>query len=125
MSWKLTQRRGGAETQGNCGELATARQTSPSGARFIRITMYAHLVIVGLTGLAITHDSRSVIWSARWEPILELALFVGLIGLFIFPAIMLITVWRSSLSPSRRIAALAVDGGITCVHFLALLPSVQ
>ncbi|EGF24503.1 hypothetical protein RBWH47_05313 [Rhodopirellula baltica WH47] len=99
--------------------------TSTTGNRFIRITIYTHLVIVALTGLAMTHDTQSVIWSPAWEPILEIALLIGLLGLFVCPVVLLVAVWRSSLSPSRRFAALAVGGGIAFAHLIALLPSVQ
>ncbi|GAA4448451.1 hypothetical protein [Novipirellula rosea] len=98
---------------------------SRDGTRAVRIAIYSHLVIVALTGIAMTHDTRSVIWSERWEPFLELALLIGLIGLFICPVMLLVAVWRSSLSPFRRFAALAVGGGIVFAHFIALIPSVQ
>jgi hypothetical protein len=104
---------------------ATHRPASPTGIRFVRIAIYAHLLIVALTGLAMTHDSRSVIWLPVWEPILEIALVAGLLGLFVCPVMLMFAVWRSSLSPFRRFLVLTVGGGITCAHFIALLPSVQ
>lgn len=103
----------------------TARPSSPNGMRFVRIAIYVHLVIVALTGFAMTYDSRSAIWSAVWEPIRAIILLGGLLGLFVCPVMLLFAVWRSSLSPSRRIVALAVGCAVASAHLIALLPGVQ
>lgn len=110
--------------QSNTDE-SVASAAAQRSSWFVRVALYGHIAIVILTGVAMTHDSRSVIWSNRWQPLLEIALMVGAFGFLVCPVILIVAVLRSPLSTGRRLLTLGVGGAIWFAHFVALIPSVQ
>ncbi|WP_146583091.1 hypothetical protein [Neorhodopirellula pilleata] len=97
----------------------------PRVSVIVRIAIYTHLIAVALTGLAMTHDSRSVVWSPQWEPLLELGLVVGMLAIIVCPILAVVGVLRSAVPGGTRLTWLAVEIAIVLAHFVALIPGVQ
>lgn len=97
----------------------------PRVSSIVRIAIYAHLIAVALTGLAMTHDLRLITWSEQWEPILEVGLFVGMLAIVVCPILAVVGVIRSAVPAATRLTWLAVEGAIVFTHFVALIPGVQ
>lgn len=91
----------------------------------MRVAIYTHLAAVALTGLAMTHDSRSIIWSKQWEPLLELGLVVGMLAIIVCPILAIVGVLRSTVSGSTHLTWLALEGLIVFTHLIALVPAIQ
>ncbi|MCA9170557.1 MAG: hypothetical protein KDB23_22920, partial [Planctomycetales bacterium] len=87
--------------------------------------IYTHLIAVALTGLAMTHDSRSIVWSKQWEPLLEVGLLVGMLAIVVCPILAVIGVLRSAVPGATRLTWLAVEGAVVFAHFVALIPGFQ
>lgn len=97
----------------------------PRVSRIVRIAIYTHLVAVALTGLAMTHDSRTVIWSKQWEPLLELGLVVGTLAIIVCPILAVVGALRSAVPGATRLKWLIVECAVVLAHFVALIPGVQ
>ncbi|WP_230777189.1 hypothetical protein [Roseiconus lacunae] len=72
-----------------------------------------------------THDSRSIIWSPQWEPLLELGLVVGMLAIIVCPILAVVGVLRSAVPGVARLTWLAVESAVVFAHFVALIPGVQ
>ena len=97
----------------------------PRVSKFVRVAIYTHLVAVALTGLAMAHDTRSIVWSDQWEPLLELGLLVGMFAIIACPILAIVGVLRSAVPGSIRFMWLAIEVAIVFTHLIALTPGVQ
>ena len=72
-----------------------------------------------------THDSRSIVWSKEWEPLLEIGLVVAMLAIIVCPILAVVGVLRSAAPGATRLTWLAVEGAIVFAHFVALIPGIQ